>query len=71
MSIFNYKSRNTVVNAMAVVRGSLHKSEEKILGSRQREMRHRELATEKRYSHPNEMRDDIEVIGHVPKLMAI
>ena len=34
-------------------------------------MRHRELATEKRSSHPNEMRDDIKVIGHVPKLMAI
>ena len=25
-------------------------------------MRHREMATEKRCSHPNEMRDDIEVI---------
>ena len=58
------------MNAMAVVRESLHKSGENRLGSRQREMRHRELATEKRYSHPNEMRDDIEVIGHVPKLMA-
>ena len=34
-------------------------------------MRHRKLATEKRCSHPNEMRDDIEDIGHVPKLMAI
>jgi len=34
-------------------------------------MRHRELATEKRCSHLNEMRDDMEVIGHVPKLMAI
>ena len=27
--------------------------------------------TEKRYSHPNEMREDFEIIGHVPKLMAI
>ena len=27
--------------------------------------------TEKRCSHPNEMWDDIKVIGHVPKLMAI
>ena len=69
MSTFNYKSLNTIVNAMAVVRGSLQKSGEIRLGSRQRE-RHRELATEKRCSHPNEMRDDVEVIGHVPKLMA-
>ena len=27
--------------------------------------------TEQRCSHPNETRDDIEVIGHVPKLMTI
>ena len=33
-------------------------------------MCHCELATEKQCSHPNEMRDDIDVIGHVPKLMA-
>ena len=56
---------------MAVVRESLHKSGENRLGSGQREMRHRELATEQRCSHPNETRDDIEVIEHVPKLRAI
>jgi len=66
MSIFNYKSRNTIANAVAVVRESLHKSGENRLGSGQREMRRRELATEKRCSHPNERRDDIKVIGHVP-----
>ena len=49
----------------------MRESGENRLGSGQREMRHRELATEKRCLHPNEMRDDIEVIGHVPKLMAI
>ena len=58
-------------NAVAVERESLHKSGENRLGSGQREMRHRELATEKRCLHPNEMRDDIEVIGHVPKLVAV
>ena len=58
------------MNAVAVVRESLDKSGENRLGSAQREMRHRELATEKRCSHPNEMRDDIEVIGHVSKLIA-
>ena len=55
-------------NAVAVVRESLHKSGENRLGSGQRETRHRELATEQRCSHPNEARDDIEVIEHVPKL---
>ena len=70
MSIFNYKSRKTIVNAVVVVRESLPKSGENRLGSGQREMGHRDLANEKRCSHPNEMRDDIEVIGHVPKLMA-
>jgi len=58
------------VNAVAVVRESLDKSGQNRLGSGQRDMRHCELATEKRCSHPNEMRDDIEVIGHDPKLMA-
>ena len=58
------------MNTVTVVRESLDKSGENRLGSGQGEMRHRELATEKRCSHPNEMRDDIEVIGHVPKLMA-
>jgi len=48
MSIFNYQSWNTIVNAVAVVRESLHKSGENGLGSGQREMRHHELATEKR-----------------------
>ena len=57
------------MNAVALVRESLHKSGENRLGSGQREMRHRELATEKQCSHPNEMRNDIKVIGHVPKLM--
>ena len=33
-------------------------------------MGHLDLANEKRCSHLNEMRDDIEVIGHVPKLIA-
>ena len=56
---------------MAVKRESLHKSRENRLGSGQREMRHHELATEKRCLHPHEMRDDIEVIGHVPKLLAV
>ena len=56
---------------MAVERESLHKSRENRLGSGRREMRHRELATEKRCLHPNEIRDDIEVIGHVPKLLAV
>ena len=46
------------------------KKGENRLGSGQRGMRHCELATEKQCSHPNEMRDDIDVIGHVPKLMA-
>ena len=69
MSIFNYKSRNTIANAVAVVLENLHKSGENRLGAGQREMRHCELATEKRCLHLNEMRDDIKVIGHVPKLM--
>ena len=55
---------------MAVVRENLHKSGENRLGSGQSEIRHRELVPEKRCSHPNEMRDDIKVIGHAPKLMA-
>ena len=29
------------------------------------------MSAEKRYSHPNEMREDFEITGHVPKLMAI
>ena len=57
------------MNAVAVVRKSLHKSGGNRLGSGQREMRQWELATEKQCSHPKEMRDDIEVIGYVAKLM--
>lgn len=59
-------------NAVAVVRESLHEMEENLsLRSVQRAMRRRDMSTEKRYSHPNEMREDFEIIGHVPKLMAI
>ena len=59
MSMFNHKSRNTIANAVTVVLESLHKSGENRLGSGQREMRYRELATEKRC---DEMRDDIKVV---------
>ena len=44
MSVFNYKSRKTIVNAVVVVRESLPKSGENRLGSGQHEMGHRDLA---------------------------
>ena len=50
---------------MAVVRERLHKSGENRLGSGQREMRHRELATEKRCLQPNEMKKSLDMFQRI------
>ena len=54
-------------NAVAIVRPNLRKSSVTLRVTRSG---HGKTAS-KPYSHPNEMMDNYEVIGHVPKLMAL
>ena len=57
-------------NAVAVVRDSSLKCQ-KYVETGQNSKQLREVSSEVRNSHPNEMSKDFQVVGHVPKLMAI
>ena len=57
-------------NAVAVVRDSSLKRQ-KYVETGQNSKQLCEISSEVRSSHPNEMSEDFQVVGHVPKLMAI
>ena len=55
---------------VAVVRDSSLKHQKNVeTGQNSKQLR--EISSEVRSSHPNEMSEDFQVVGHVPKLMAI
>ena len=57
-------------NAVAVVRDSSLKCEKNVK-TRQNSKQLRDMSSKMKSPHPNEMSDDFEVVGRVPKLMAI